>query len=44
MIATVFMLQGRVLWTAPSALPALLPWTGFAALVLACATGSSGCF
>ncbi|PVM83937.1 hypothetical protein DDF62_23315 [Caulobacter radicis] len=44
MTATAFMLKGRALWAAPSALPALLPWAGFAALVLACSTGSSGCF
>ncbi len=44
MVAAAVMLKSRVLWAAPSVLPALLPWTGFAALVLACSTGSSSCF
>ena len=43
MIGMALMFRRKALWAAPSALAALFPPASIAALMTACATGSTGC-
>jgi hypothetical protein len=43
MVGMVLAFRRKALWAAPSALAALFPPAAFAALMTACATGSTGC-